>query len=380
MRLCFISSYPPKSCGIAEFNQDLINGLKNMADFSYFGVAINKANDYLESYYDKQVVHQIRRDTLADYRRAADYINDQKPDIVCLQLEFALYGGYDGHYLKSLINNLKSKLIVIVHGSPVNSYSRRKKIRAKFFKEIAPHVKYFVTINPLQKKVFKSWGINKVVNIFHGAPDEITDYQYENSRRQLKIKPDELLIFSFGLLHAKKGLEHLLQACEHFSENNHQFKFLLSGKMLTNTKNAVLTKTIQSLEKLSQQSNQFIYENKFLEQNELFLRLAGADIIVLCYTKRDLVSSGPLSFSILANKFIICTPFPYAKALLTKKTAYFVPYANPKLIEKGFNFYLKHRDDQVQEMQKDLIPIASNIKWSKICLSYYELFKKTSYE
>lgn len=378
MRVYFISPFPPRHDGICEFNQDLIQAI-GLADplFEYVGVAINQGNERLESFYSEEVQFQIRKQTLSDYIDAAIFINQSSADMVCLELEYALYGGFDGKYVQTLLNKLHKKVVVIVHGLPINSYSRRKITRKHFFQEIKDKVNLFITINPIQKKRLESWGIpsSKITNIFHGAPDEILSYSPTVERKHLGLE-EKVVIFNFGLFHRKKGIEYLLEALLEFTKLKKNSLLILVGEMLVTDKEQGYLDDLLRFIKLNSLEKHIILINKFIDRSTLYSYLSAADIVVLPYVKRDLVSSGPLSFSALAGKFIITTPFPYAKALLTKKDAYFVRYANSEDIKCGLLHFVNQTPFKTKKKIKTLQTRMQKIKWSSIGNEYYKQFIK----
>ncbi len=65
-KVAFISSYPPRRCGIAAFTSDLINGMRLAGgeEFEAQVVAMQSGTD-LE--YDKPVKLKIRKDVKYDY-------------------------------------------------------------------------------------------------------------------------------------------------------------------------------------------------------------------------------------------------------------------------------------------------------------------------
>ena len=372
MKLCFVSPFPPRADGIAEFNQDLINNLKSQPQFSYFGVAVNVDDEQYE--YKDVVKFQIRKNTLEDYAAAAEFINKSDCDLVCIQLEYSVFGGFDGIFLVDLIKRVKKKIVVVVHGLPINSYSRRKRTRELFFKTISPYVKAFITINPLQKKVLLKWGIsNRVENIYHGAPDEILKYSHELMKRKLGLT-DNIVVFNFGLFHKKKGLEYLIEAFSKFYAQNSAARLILIGETLVTGDPTFLTNLKIKLLPLVEKKA-LIFINQFLTKEEIYEYLAAADIFVTPYTKRDLVSSGPLSFATLANKFIITTPYPYAKSLLTDHEAFFVRYENADDIFEGFT-YFQNNKESVKNMLMNLERKAETILWSKTAKEYWNLFQE----
>ncbi|HUD44575.1 MAG TPA: glycosyltransferase [Patescibacteria group bacterium] len=374
MNVCFVSPFPPRHDGISEFNQDLISELKkNNPSFEYTGVAINQ-NNQLPNDNDKRIIFQIRKQVTEDYLQAARIINSSNTDIVCLQLEYALFGGYDGAYVKTLIKNLTKKLVIIVHGLPINSYSRRKKTRQKFFQEIAPFTSLFITINPLEEKVLRSWGIkNKIVNILHGAPDEILDYQYLASRKSINLS-DKLVIFNFGLIHEKKGLEYLLQGFLNFTKEYQNAKLIIAGEPLSTATKQNYLDSLKKYVSDNKMENNVTFINTFLNHEALFTYLSASDIVALPYIKRDLVSSGPLSFAAMADKFIITTPFPYAKVLLNQEEAYFIPYKNSVKITEALKFYVENKN-KVNKTKANLVKKNKSIAWSNVARKYYQIFK-----
>lgn len=376
MKICFVSSAPPRHDGIAAFNQDLIKGLLKTEMIKYLIVAINPDDKILHNYYEKEVVYQIRKEVVEDYVKAAEFINASDVSLVVLELEYALYGGFDGKYVKKIIKGLKKKLVIIVHGLPINSYSRRIDTRKKLFQEISPFVSAFVTINPIQKQVLERWGVeNLIVNIFHGAPDALTEIKPSKSKEKLHFQ-NKLVIFNFGLLHRKKGLEYLIEGYKEFCSKYNDSILIVAGEKLINETNNNYLNQIYALIKQYHLENKVKVINKFLSKKDLYLYLTAADIVVLPYIKRDLVSSGPLSFAVGARKFIITTPFPYAKMLLQPDEAYFVRYKNSADINEGFTFYIKNKNDKITVMLNKLEKKTIKIKWSSISQEYFRLFKR----
>ena len=72
-KIAFISSYPPRQCGIATFACDLIKNVRNAAGraFEPLIVAMQEGNHQ----YSDPVKFEIRSSVKNDYISAADYIN-----------------------------------------------------------------------------------------------------------------------------------------------------------------------------------------------------------------------------------------------------------------------------------------------------------------
>src|SRR2546425_109287 len=117
MKICLISSYPPRQCGIATFSNNLLSAihagnLNKKIKIDSFVVALN---DYDDDYpYPEEVEFCIQQNVQKDYIKAAEYINDNA-DVCVLQHEYGIFGGRTGVYILSLLNKLKIPFITTFH-------------------------------------------------------------------------------------------------------------------------------------------------------------------------------------------------------------------------------------------------------------------------
>ena len=94
-RVAYISTYPPRQCGIATFTKDLIDAVEEVDGFTPTVIALNDKGAIYD--YDRRVKFIIERDSEKDYNEAAEYINTSNIAIVNLQHEFGLFGGDHGN-------------------------------------------------------------------------------------------------------------------------------------------------------------------------------------------------------------------------------------------------------------------------------------------
>ena len=86
-RIAFISSYPPRMCGIATFTSHLIENMTLASNGSFEPVVIAMQSDASQKY-SEAVDFVIHKDIRSDYMEAADFINSRNIDMVVLQHEF----------------------------------------------------------------------------------------------------------------------------------------------------------------------------------------------------------------------------------------------------------------------------------------------------
>ncbi len=81
LRVAFVSSYPPRECGIATFTQDLALGVCGAdPDIDVKVAAINEAGGLHP--YPKEVIARIDQGSLDSYVEAARVLNKSNIDVV----------------------------------------------------------------------------------------------------------------------------------------------------------------------------------------------------------------------------------------------------------------------------------------------------------
>ena len=113
-KVAFIGNYLPRQCGIATFTTDLCESFAAMnPGVQCFAIPIT---DIEEGYqYPERVRFEIKEQDIETYKAAADFLNLNDIDIVCLQHEYGIFGGKAGGYVLSLLRNQKMPLITTLH-------------------------------------------------------------------------------------------------------------------------------------------------------------------------------------------------------------------------------------------------------------------------
>src|SRR5580698_2319900 len=113
-RIAFVGNYLPRECGIATFTTDLCNALTD--EFGQGRLFAIPVNDPDSSYqYPEQVRLELAQEDLASYERAAEFLNFNGNDLVCLQHEYGIFGGIAGSHILALLRKLKMPLVTTLH-------------------------------------------------------------------------------------------------------------------------------------------------------------------------------------------------------------------------------------------------------------------------
>src|SRR4051812_45391534 len=203
MKIAYISTYPPRECGIATFNQNLMRAIgsnfperKNLLG-NDFVVALTDSENLNEYEYPEEVKYIVRQNHQKDYIRAANYINTSNADVCIMEHEFGIYGGESGIYILPLINRLEKPLISILHTVLKDpSYVQRIIIR-----EIAEQSSKLIVMSQRALEFLTSiYDIpaEKILIIKHGVPD--VEAPANNPVKNLSSFKNHRVLLTFGLL------------------------------------------------------------------------------------------------------------------------------------------------------------------------------------
>src|SRR5271166_3850211 len=104
-RALFLSSYPPRQCGIATFGEDVRGAYDRLTGLSSDVIAVHEpGSDYA---YPACVIGTIDADDPDSYLKAARIANAADIDLVNVQHEYGLYGRDRGAALLEFLRVLR---------------------------------------------------------------------------------------------------------------------------------------------------------------------------------------------------------------------------------------------------------------------------------
>ncbi len=99
---------------IATFTTNLCeNFALKFPDVSVIAVAMNDIKDGY--FYPQKVRFEIDEKDISSYQRAAEFLNINNIDVVCLQHEYGIFGGKAGNYILTLLKKLHMPVVTTLH-------------------------------------------------------------------------------------------------------------------------------------------------------------------------------------------------------------------------------------------------------------------------
>jgi glycosyltransferase involved in cell wall biosynthesis len=370
-KVVFISSFPPRKCGIATFTSDLIENtaLAAKGDFEPLVVAMRSEDQK----YNDPVKFEIRQNVKSDYICAADYINFSHVDIVCVQHEYGLFGGEAGAYLSLLLNRLKAPIISTLHtviDDPDTAYH-------KALADLCNVSYRVITMNERGVDMLRdiyNISTRKVKLIPHGIPDlPFVDSNYYKHKFKLE---ERKTILTFGLLNKNKGIETMLEAMPAIVKAEPSVMYIVLGMTHPNVmklEGESYRFGLQQMVKDLGLQEHVIFHNRFVNDHELHNFLCAADIYVTPYVSKKQLTSGTLSFAVGSGKAVVSTPYWAAEELLADGRGRLVQFGDPKEIAESITEILRN-ESLFYSLRRSAYDYGRSRTWPKIGQAYWKLF------
>lgn len=380
MKIAYISTYPPRECGLATFNQNLIRAVNaNLNDQtlaqSSLVVALNHSDNLDEYTYPKEVKFVIRQNLQQDYAEAANFINNSDVDACILQHEFGIYGGESGLYILPFINQLEKPLVSILH----TVLNRPTFLQKSIIREIAKRSSKVVVMS--KKAIHFLIHIyqvpkEKIQFIEHGVPD--LEAPTQNLVKELEPLKNKRILLTFGLINRNKGLETVVKALPAIIKQHSDVAYVILG----NTHPGILKQSGEEyrdyLKQLATElgvAQHLVFMNRFVEEEELINYLTAADIYITPYFNEAQITSGTLSYAVGAGAAVVSTPYWHAQELLTDGRGLLFNFKDHQGLANLINQLLTD-DAQLQALKENAYRYGLQLRWPKIGQSYIKVVEK----
>lgn len=369
----FVSTYLPRSCGIATFTSDLVEAVAGQAGPDQ-AVIVVSMNDRPEGYtYPERVQIEIREDRASDFARAAEELNRSRIDVVSLQHEYNIFGHDAGSNVLTLLRALRRPVVVTCHTVYQDPEPRHREVLAEIVARAARAVVMSEKAVDLLEEVYGA-DRRRVVVIPHGVHD-VPFVDPTSSKDRYGVEGRRVLL-TFGLLHRNKGIEYMIDAMPEIVAQHPKTTYLVLGA----THPAVLREEGEgyrlALQRRARErgvEEHVLFHPRFVELDELLEYLDATDIFVTPYLALDHITSGVLAYAAGAGKAIVSTPYWHAQELLADGRGRLVPPRDAAALAREINALL---DDEaaMTSMRRAVYAHSRGAIWPAVARRYLALF------
>lgn len=377
--IAYLTTFPPRTCGIATFTSDLAAATDNlfMPAVQTIVVAMLTDTDQGIGYDDSKVKFFIKQDNPEDYISAAKMLNSS-PEIamVNIQHEFGLFGNDRGANLLHFLYMIEKPVVTTMHTVLPNPDQQLKNIVA----EIASHSRALVVMTELSKQILVSEYavVSKKISVIpHGIHPTSYSLSAEH-KKALGISANEITLETFGLLSRSKGIEYVLQALPKVVAKYPNVKYRIIGAThpeVIKQEGQTYRESLEALVETLGLSQNVVFINKYIELPTLLEYLQATDIYISSSLDPNQAVSGTLSYALGSGRPVISTAFAQAKTLVNDKVGRLVGFRNSEEIADAILEILED-PKQMEAMGENAYFNTRQMTWQNVALAYMRLFSR----
>jgi glycosyltransferase involved in cell wall biosynthesis len=373
-RIAFIGNSLPRRCGIATFTTDLQTAVASAgADIQTAIVAMTDAGQAYD--YPPEVRLQIREDNAQDYARAADFLNAERFDVLCLQHEFGIFGGEAGSQIIALLAQLRMPIVTTLHTVLAEPSQAQRAV----VNEIAGIAAKVIVMAEKGRQLLSSvYGVpaSKLELIPHGIPDStFTEPDVAKAALGFENHP---IVLTFGLLSPNKGIEVMIDAMPRILKSCPESMYVVLGAThphLVRREGEAYREKLMERARAVGVEDHVVFLNRFVDRQTLLAFIAMCDVYVTPYLHEAQMTSGTLAYSFGLGKAVVSTPYWHARELLADGRGVLVPFSDVRATGTEVADLLSD-DARRQAMRVRAYASSRSMTWEQTAKRYIDVFQK----
>lgn len=370
--IVLIGNHLPRLCGIATFTTHLLESITlNVPDIDCWAVAMNDLPDGYN--YPPQLRLEINQEHPGDYSLAADILNLNDVDVVCVQHEYGIFGGQRGSFIIELLSDLKMPIVTTLHTILKEPTDKERYIIVQLAELSDRLIVMSQRSVDFLRDIYKVEE-EKIVLIHHGIPDvplvESSTYKGKFGASEKKV------LLTFGLLSPGKGIETMINALPEIVKTHPNVIYMVVGVTHPHLKAEQGEDYRMGLHLLAKElgvEDHVVFHDHFVADEDLLEFIGAADIYVTPYLNEAQIISGTLAYALGMGKAVISTPYWHAQELLADGRGRLFPFRDHVQLASEVIDLLDH-PDKLRAIQHKAYEHGRQMIWSHVASRYIETF------
>jgi polysaccharide biosynthesis protein PslF len=374
-RWAMVSTYPPTACGLASFTRSLVAGMAGHgADIDVIRVVDEPQPIVLAG-----VAHHLVTTSSASCAATAAVLNGY--DVVVIQHEYGIYGGADGDHLLAVLAELTVPVITVLHTVLANPSPHQRQV----LQAVVSASDVLVTMtHTAQHRVVESYGAEpeRVHVIPHGAADALVAGTRPRPVHD-RDDPDQVaavpavahrrpFVLTWGLLGVGKGIEWGIEALATLQDLDPSPVYVVAGQThprVLEREGERYRRGLESKALALGVSDDVIFDDRYLDADQLHRLVRAADVVLLPYDSREQVTSGVLIEAVAAGRPVVSSRFPHAVELLGDGAGLLVAQRDSRAIAAALRRVLTE-PGLAGRMSRRAESIAPELSWRAVADRY----------
>lgn len=373
--ILFITSFPPRECGIATYTKDLVDALNTQFENSFTcSICALESNTESPNYTSKPSLI-INTDKRNDFAKAAFKINrNENIKLVVIQHEFGFFENNKAS-LKILDQVITAPIIFVFHTVLPNPNDEIKN-QVQEMSEVASSI--IVMTKNAATILMNEYAVPsfKIIVIPHGT-HLVASLDRDKAKKEFKLENRKILS-TFGLLGSSKSIQTTLEALPSIIKKHPDVLFLILGKTHPSVVKQEGEKYRESLEKKVSDLNigdHVRFVNEYLPLPTLLEYLQLTDIYLFTSKDPNQAVSGTFSYAVSSGCPVISTPIPHAKEVLNNNNGIIIDFENSTQLAQAVILLLDNKKMRSEISLRSLEKMASTA-WQNSAIAHARLFQK----
>ncbi len=375
--ILFITSYPPRQCGIATYSQDLIKALNNKFHHSFKINICPLESDSEQHCYPTDVKYILNTTYPEAFITLAKLINeDTNLELVVLQHEFGLFKESEN----DLINLLKvvTKPVILIFHTVLPNPDVLLKLKVQKIASCSDSI--IVMTNSSATILISNYEIDseKITVISHGT--HLVSHADKALLKKQHHFEGRKILSTFGLLSSGKSIETTLEAMPSIIAKNSDVLFLIIGK----THPSVIKNEGEKYRNMLQEKVEHLklgkhvmFINHFLPLPDLLEYLQLTDIYLFTSKDPNQAVSGTFSYALSCGCAVVSTPIPHAVEVLNNNAGIIIDFQNAEQLNNAV-IKLLEDDECRKEIRLNGLHKIAPTAWENAAIAHGNLFNKLS--
>ncbi|MFN0093859.1 MAG: glycosyltransferase [Dehalococcoidia bacterium] len=271
--------------------------------------------------YGDSVCWRVTQGSGSSFRALASDLNKSDVDLVSVQHEFGLYGGWDGTYTDHL-----GPFLAMLHKPAITTFhtvlpAPEPAQLAAVCDIAARSAAVIVMTDVAQRLLVTVYGLpaGKIHVIPHGVP-VMRPGLHPEVRARLGLA-GRTVITTFGLVDPRKGIEFMVEGMATVAQRDPRALYLVLGKShpeLVAREGERYRATIEDLVARRGLQGHVRLVNRYLAEEDIVDYLEATDVYVTPYLDPNQITSGTLAYALGAGRAIVSTSYLHAVEALDR--------------------------------------------------------------
>ncbi len=372
--ILFITSFPPRECGIATYSSDLLEALRSKFGHTFKLVVCALESNLEQCIYPEPPKFILNTDLPNEFSQIALAINNSiNIQAIVVQHEFGFFRKQESAMLE-FWQSLKKPLAFVFHTVlpfPDPTWKQKVQVLSKIAQRLVVMTDSSAVI------LSRDYGISKahIETIPHG-----THLVPHLDRSVLKAKyglTGKRILTTFGLLNEGKSIETTIDALPSIIENYPDVLFLIIGvthpmvfKQQGEWYREMLVEKISALGL----GNHVKFINDYLPVATILEYLQLTDIYLFTSKDRNQAVSGTMSYAIGCGCAVVSTPIPHAMELLNNNVGEIIDFEDSTMLSKAV-VGLFNNELRMGEMGSNGLHRMASTAWQNSAISHAAVFQ-----